>query len=175
MSLVKFCGIPAGICTTGALASQMYRLAKLRSAAEIAISFLAGNGVGLSWAYGLRHATLAFQVTQVAAALIVISIALLTVAYGGISPHAAILAPAALLPQVFRTARPSGAHKLSRIYLVTFSLGVTLWFIYGPALHAPPIYVPQVASGVLVAVTFVLEVRSTVPSRWQIARSDSAG
>ena len=188
MILMKFCGIIAGICTTGALVPQVYRLVKLRSAAEIATGFLAafGVGLGLFWVYGFRHDALVFQVAQLATALLVITMVLLTVVYGDTSPRvgaavislmflipataylldvnteaigtvAAILASTSLLPQVLRTARLKSAHELSWMYLVTFGLGTTLWFIYGLALHAPPIYVPQVVTGVLIAITFVLK------------------
>ncbi|MBV9139591.1 MAG: hypothetical protein JO115_01485 [Pseudonocardiales bacterium] len=188
MILMKFCGIIAGICTTGALVPQVYRLAKLRSAAEIAIGFLAayGIGVGLFWVYGLRRDDLTFQVTQLATALLIVAMVLLTVAYGDTSSRmgaavislmisipavaclldvntgligtvAPILASTSLLPQVLRIVRLNSAHELSWMYLATFGLGVTLWFIYGLALHAPPIYVQQVVTGVLIAVTVVLK------------------
>jgi uncharacterized protein with PQ loop repeat len=188
MILMKFCGVIAGICTTGALVPQVYRSAKLRSATEIAIGFLGvfGVGLGLFWVYGLRHDALAFQVAQLATALLVITMVLLTVAYGDTSPRAgaavislmisipaaaylldvntevigtvaAILASTSLLPQVLRTARLKSAHDLSWMYLVTFGLGTTLWLIYGLVLHAPPIYVPQVVIDVLIAATFVLK------------------
>jgi MtN3 and saliva related transmembrane protein len=205
MIIMKFCGIIAGICTTGALVPQVYRLAKLRSATEIAIGFLAAYGVGLGlfWLYGFRLDALAFQAAQIATALLVISMILLTVAYGDISPRAgaavislmllvpaaaylldvntgiigtaaAMLASASLLPQVLRTVRLNSANELSWMYLATFGLGVALWFIYGLALHAAPIYVPQVITGVLVAVTIVLKVRSTALLRWRITDSGSA-
>jgi uncharacterized protein with PQ loop repeat len=188
MGLMKVCVILAGICTTGALVPQVYRLAKLRSATEIAIGFLAvyGLGVGLFWVYGLRRDALAFQVAQLATELLIVAMVLLTVAYGDTSPRAgaavislmisipaaaylldvntgaigtvaAILASTALLPQVLRTTRLKSANDLSWMYLVTFGLGTTLWLIYGLALHAPPIYVPQVVIDVLIAATFVLK------------------
>jgi hypothetical protein len=46
MILMKFCGIIAGICTTGALVPQVYR-SKLRSATEIAIGVLEAYSVGV--------------------------------------------------------------------------------------------------------------------------------
>jgi MtN3 and saliva related transmembrane protein len=198
MILMKFCGILAGICTTGALVPQVYRLIKLRSAAEIAIGFLAvyGVGLGLFWLYGFRHGALVFEAAQIATALLVITMVVLTVMYGDISARvggavvslmmlipaaaylfdvnteavgtvAAILASISLLPQVLRIARVKSADELSWTYLATFGIGVTLWFIYGLALQAPPIYVPQAVSGVLVAVILVLKLRSTAPLRWR--------
>jgi uncharacterized protein with PQ loop repeat len=66
MILMEFCGIIAGICTTGALAPQVYRSAKLRNTAEIAIGLLAAFDIrlGLFWIYGPRHDALEFRVTQ---------------------------------------------------------------------------------------------------------------
>jgi MtN3 and saliva related transmembrane protein len=188
MSLMTVCGIIAGICTTGALVPQVYRSAKLRSATEIAIGFLAvyGFGVGLFWVYGFRHDDLTFQVAQLATALLVVAMILLTVAYGDTSSRAgtavislmilipaaaylldvnaeaictvaAILAAISLLPQVLRIARLKSADDLSWMYLVTFGLGTTLWFIYGLALHAPPFYVQQAVTDVFIAAMFVLK------------------
>jgi len=188
MILMEFCGSLAGICTTGALVPQVYRLARLRSAAEIAIGFLAafGVGVGLFWVYGFRRDDLTFQVVQLATELLIIAMVLLTVAYGDTSSRAgaavisliisipaaaylldvntgligtvaAILASTSLLPQVLRTVRLNSAHELSWMYLLTFGFGTTLWFIYGLVLHAPPIYVPQIVTGVLITATVVLK------------------
>lgn len=66
---------------------------------------------------------------------------------------AGTLTTLAFLPQVLHTWRLRTAEGLSWTTLVTFSVGVALWLIYGIALHAWPVIV---ANGVTLALQLPL-------------------
>ena len=51
---------------------------------------------------------------------------------------AGTLTTLAFLPQVWHTYRSKSVDGLSYTTLITFSLGVTLWFVYGLYLHSWP-------------------------------------
>jgi MtN3 and saliva related transmembrane protein len=52
---------------------------------------------------------------------------------------AGTLTTVAFLPQVFKTWRSKSAKDVSFSMLITFSVGVFLWLLYGIALQALPI------------------------------------
>lgn len=54
---------------------------------------------------------------------------------------AATLTTAAFLPQVLHTWRRRSARDLSAGWLVTFSLGVVGWLVYGVLTHSRPVIV----------------------------------
>jgi MtN3 and saliva related transmembrane protein len=72
---------------------------------------------------------------------------------------AGALTTISFLPQLMVTYRNKSAHGMSYGYLLTFSLGVLLWLIYGIFLHAPPVILTNtVTLGLLILIT-LLKVR----------------
>jgi MtN3 and saliva related transmembrane protein len=69
---------------------------------------------------------------------------------------AGALTTISFLPQLMVTYRSKSAKGMSYAYLLTFSLGVILWLIYGIFLHAPPVILTNaVTLGLLVVITFL--------------------
>ena len=60
------------------------------------------------------------------------------------------------LPQLMVTYRNKSAKGMSYGYLLTFTLGVILWLLYGIFLHAPPVILTNaVTLGLLIVITFL--------------------
>ena len=52
---------------------------------------------------------------------------------------AAILTTAAFIPQVIKAHRSKRTQDLSLLTYLLFSIGITLWIIYGLSLHSIPV------------------------------------
>jgi MtN3 and saliva related transmembrane protein len=66
---------------------------------------------------------------------------------------AGALTTISFLPQLMATYRAKSARGMSYGYLLTFSLGVIMWFAYGIFLKAPPVILTNgVTLGLLVVI-----------------------
>lgn len=66
---------------------------------------------------------------------------------------AATLTTIAFLPQLFKVWQNKSAKDISLTWLITFSLGIFLWLLYGIAMQAIPIVF---ANGVTLCLTGVI-------------------
>lgn len=73
---------------------------------------------------------------------------------------AGILTTLAFVPQVVRTWRTGSAASLSSGMLTMFSVGVTLWIVYGLALGSPSILLANAVTLALALTLLVLKLRS---------------
>lgn len=62
---------------------------------------------------------------------------------------AGFLATAAFVPQVLRAWRTRSTRDLSRLTIVAFTAGVSLWIVYGVLIHSLPVVVWNVITLVL--------------------------
>jgi MtN3 and saliva related transmembrane protein len=72
---------------------------------------------------------------------------------------AATLTTVALVPQLVRVWRLRSAREISLGMFLMFSLGVTLWLIYGIALHAMPVVLANAVTLVLSLAILGLKLR----------------
>jgi MtN3 and saliva related transmembrane protein len=72
---------------------------------------------------------------------------------------AGALTTISFLPQLMFTYRNKSAKGMSYGYLLTFSLGVILWFVYGILLKAPPVILTNGVTLGLLVVIVVLKFR----------------
>ena len=72
---------------------------------------------------------------------------------------AALLTTVAFVPQVVRVIRTRDTHAISLFMYLFFSLGVTLWCVYGLLLGLWPVVVANVITLALALVVLVLKLR----------------
>ncbi len=72
---------------------------------------------------------------------------------------AATLTTVALVPQLVSVWRLRSAREISLEMFVMFSLGVTLWLVYGVALHAMPVVLANAVTLVLSLAILALKLR----------------
>ena len=73
---------------------------------------------------------------------------------------AGALTTLAFVPQVWRTWRTKSAEDLSMTMLVTFTMGVALWFAYGVALGSTPMIVSNAVTLALSAFLVGMKARA---------------
>jgi MtN3 and saliva related transmembrane protein len=78
---------------------------------------------------------------------------------------AGILTTVAFLPQVLHTYRSKSVDGLSYTTLITFTLGVTLWLLYGLCLHSWPMILANAVTLLLQLPLLWMKFRYGVPSR----------
>ncbi|MEO1148142.1 MAG: SemiSWEET transporter, partial [Cyanobacteria bacterium J06638_22] len=66
---------------------------------------------------------------------------------------AGTLTTASFVPQVLKTWRSRSAQDISALWLVTFTTGISLWFIYGLIILSLPIIL---ANGITLALTLLI-------------------
>jgi len=76
---------------------------------------------------------------------------------------AGTLTTLAFLPQVWHTYRHKSVEGLSYTTLVTFSLGVVLWFVYGLYLHSWPMILANGVTLLLQLPLLVMKLRYSGP------------
>ncbi len=72
---------------------------------------------------------------------------------------AGTLTTIAFLPQLHKTWTSKSAKDVSSVMMITFCLGVFLWFIYGLAIHAMPVIVANAVTLVLALLILLLKIR----------------
>jgi MtN3 and saliva related transmembrane protein len=72
---------------------------------------------------------------------------------------AAILTTIAFLPQVLKTWRSRSAKDVSLVMMITFSIGVFLWLVYGLAIQAMPIITANATTLILALLIVILKIR----------------
>jgi MtN3 and saliva related transmembrane protein len=72
---------------------------------------------------------------------------------------AGTLTTIAFLPQLFKVWRSKSAQDISMTWLVTFSVGIFLWLVYGLLLKQPPIIVANAITLGLTGVIFGFKLR----------------
>ena len=72
---------------------------------------------------------------------------------------AATLTTIAFLPQVFKTWRSRSAKDVSLVMMITFSIGVFLWLVYGLAIQAMPIITANATTLILALLIVILKIR----------------
>lgn len=72
---------------------------------------------------------------------------------------AAALTTAAFLPQLLKTWRSKSAKDVSLSMLVTFSIGVFLWLIYGVCIQSLPVILANLITFVLSSINLILKIR----------------
>lgn len=72
---------------------------------------------------------------------------------------AGTLTTIAFLPQLFKTWKSKSAKDVSLVMMITFSVGVFLWIVYGLAIGAMPIVVANVVTLTLAILILILKIR----------------
>jgi len=72
---------------------------------------------------------------------------------------AAILTTIAFLPQVFKTWRSRSAKDVSLLMMITFSVGVFLWLLYGLAIQAMPVILANATTLILALLIVILKIK----------------
>ena len=72
---------------------------------------------------------------------------------------AATLTTLAFLPQVFKTWRSRSAKDVSLVMMITFSVGVFLWLLYGLAIQAMPVILANATTLTLALLIVILKIR----------------
>lgn len=72
---------------------------------------------------------------------------------------AGTLTTIAFLPQLLKTWQSKSAKDVSLVMMITFSVGIFLWIIYGFAIGAMPIIVCNAVTLVLALMILVLKIR----------------
>jgi len=72
---------------------------------------------------------------------------------------AATLTTIAFLPQVFKTWRSRSAKDVSLVMMITFSVGVFLWLLYGLAIQAMPVILANATTLILASLIVILKIR----------------
>jgi MtN3 and saliva related transmembrane protein len=72
---------------------------------------------------------------------------------------AATLTTIAFLPQVFKTWRSRSAKDVSLVMMITFSVGVFLWLLYGLAIQAMPVILANATTLTLALLIVILKIR----------------
>lgn len=72
---------------------------------------------------------------------------------------AGTLTTIAFLPQLYKTWQSKSANDVSSVMMITFCIGVFLWFIYGLAIQAMPVIVANAVTLVLALLILLLKIR----------------
>jgi MtN3 and saliva related transmembrane protein len=72
---------------------------------------------------------------------------------------AATLTTIAFLPQVLKTWRSRSAKDVSLVMMITFSIGVFLWLLYGLAIQAMPVILANATTLILALLIVILKIR----------------
>nr|WP_290220993.1 SemiSWEET transporter [Trichocoleus desertorum] len=72
---------------------------------------------------------------------------------------AAALTTTAFVPQLFKTWRSKSAKDVSLWMLITFSIGVFLWLIYGVYIQSLPVIIANSVTFVLSSINLILKLR----------------
>lgn len=72
---------------------------------------------------------------------------------------AGTLTTIAFLPQLYKTWKSKSAQDVSSAMMITFCIGVFLWFIYGLAIHAMPVIVANAVTLILALLILLLKIR----------------
>jgi MtN3 and saliva related transmembrane protein len=72
---------------------------------------------------------------------------------------AGTLTTIAFLPQLLKTWKSKSARDVSLVMMITFSIGVFLWIVYGIAIEAMPIIVANVVTLTLALLILILKIR----------------
>lgn len=72
---------------------------------------------------------------------------------------AGTLTTIAFLPQLHKTWKSKSAKDVSLVMMITFCIGVFLWFIYGLAIHAMPVIVANAVTLILALLILLLKIR----------------
>ena len=72
---------------------------------------------------------------------------------------AATLTTIAFLPQVFKTWRSRSAKDVSLVMMITFSIGVFLWLLYGLAIQAMPVILANATTLILALLIVILKIK----------------
>jgi MtN3 and saliva related transmembrane protein len=71
---------------------------------------------------------------------------------------AGTLTTIAFLPQLYKTWKTQSAQDVSSVMMITFCIGVFLWFIYGLAIQAMPVIVANAVTLILALLILVLKI-----------------
>lgn len=72
---------------------------------------------------------------------------------------AAILTTVAFLPQLLKTWRSKSAKDVSLVMMITFSIGVFLWLVYGLAIQALPVVIANLVTLILALLIIILKIK----------------
>ena len=72
---------------------------------------------------------------------------------------AATLTTIAFLPQVLKTWRSRSAKDVSLVMMITFSIGVFLWLLYGLAIQAMPVILANTTTLILALLIVILKIK----------------
>ncbi|HEY9861724.1 MAG TPA: SemiSWEET transporter [Candidatus Obscuribacterales bacterium] len=72
---------------------------------------------------------------------------------------AAALTTTAFLPQLLKTWRSKSAKDVSLSMLISFSIGVFLWLIYGVCIQSLPVIIANSVTFILSSINLVLKIR----------------
>ncbi|MBW4649723.1 MAG: SemiSWEET transporter [Kastovskya adunca ATA6-11-RM4] len=72
---------------------------------------------------------------------------------------AGTLTTIAFLPQLLKTWQSKSAKDVSLAMMVTFCIGVFLWFVYGLYLHALPIVLANFVTLILALIILILKIK----------------
>jgi MtN3 and saliva related transmembrane protein len=72
---------------------------------------------------------------------------------------AGTLTTIAFFPQLLKTWKSKSAKDVSLVMMITFSLGVCLWIVYGIAIGARPIVATNVVTLTLAILILILKIR----------------
>jgi MtN3 and saliva related transmembrane protein len=72
---------------------------------------------------------------------------------------AGTLTTIAFFPQLLKTWKSKSAKDVSLVMMITFSVGVSLWIVYGLALGAMPIVATNVVTLSLAILILILKIR----------------
>lgn len=72
---------------------------------------------------------------------------------------AAILTTVAFLPQLLKIWRSKSAKDVSLVMMITFSIGVFLWLVYGLAIQALPVVIANLVTLILALLIIILKIK----------------
>jgi MtN3 and saliva related transmembrane protein len=72
---------------------------------------------------------------------------------------AGTLTTIAFLPQLYKTWKSKSAKDVSLVMMITFCIGLFLWFVYGLAIHAMPVIVANAVTLILALMILLLKIR----------------
>lgn len=72
---------------------------------------------------------------------------------------AGTLTTIAFVPQLYKTWKSKSAKDVSLVMMITFSIGVFLWLIYGLAINAMPVVAANGVTLVLALLILLLKIR----------------
>ena len=77
----------------------------------------------------------------------------------GLGYLAGALTTIAFVPQLTRTWKTKSAEDISFGMLLTFSIGVLLWLIYGLLIRSPPVILANVVTLILASAILALKIK----------------